>query len=79
MNSISNLSAALVKYVSPTGEPLLSPVQVAARQSVTTGYLAACRCNPKHSLKFVKIGKHVFYLEADVDAYFAARQSKVAK
>ena len=79
MNSISNLAAALVKYVSPTtGEPLLSPVQVAARQSVTTGYLAACRCVKGHALKFVKIGKHVFYLEADVDAYFDSRK-KVAK
>jgi hypothetical protein len=68
MNSIIRLS--------PTGEPLLSPAQVAARQGITTGYLAACRLVEGHALKFIKVGKNVFYREADVIEYFDLRQSE---
>jgi len=57
---------------------LLTPAQVAARQDVTVGYLASCRCVKDHSLKFIKLDKRVFYREVDVDAYFAARQAKKA-
>ena len=74
-----NVANLLISHLSPSGEPLLTPVEVAARQGITTGYLAACRCVKGHALKFIKVGKNVFYREADVDAYFDSRQSKVAK
>jgi hypothetical protein len=73
-----NVANLLISHLSPSGEPLLTPVEVAARQGITTGYLAACRCVKGHALKFIKVGKNVFYREADVDAYFDSRK-KAAK
>ena len=68
-----------IGHTSPDGEIFKTPREVSEEKGITVGYLAACRCVKDHALKFIKVGKRVFYLEADVDAYFAARKKVVAK
>ena len=67
-----------IGHTSPDGEIFKTPREVSEEKGITIGYLAACRCNPKHALKFVKLNKRVFYRAADVDAYFDSRK-KAAK
>ena len=67
-----------IGHTSPDGEIFKTPREVSEEKGITTGYLAACRCVKGHALKFIKVGKNVFYREADVDAYFDSRK-KAAK
>ena len=62
-----------VIYTSPTGEPLRTTEQVASLLNLSTGYLVSCRSKKSLPLKFVKIGKHVFYRQSDIDAYRASK------
>lgn len=53
---------------------LLTPTQTSDRIHVTPETLAIWRCTGRYNLKFVKIGRKVFYDEADVQAFIEERK-----
>ena len=59
--------------LSLNGEALRTTAQTAPLVDLTAGYLISCRSNNSLPLKFIKIGKHVFYRQSDIDAYLAGK------
>ena len=55
---------------------LLTPTETAARLRVSVGTLAQWRHHKRYSLPFVKIGRAVRYLEAEVKAFIASGVSQ---
>ncbi len=59
--------------LSLNGEALRTTAQTAQLVDLSAGYLVSCRSKNSLPLKFVKIGKHVFYRQSDIDAYLASK------
>ena len=51
---------------------LLSPKEAAAHLGTTYGTLAVWRCTRRHPLKFVRVGRKIFYTTGDIAAFIAA-------
>lgn len=52
---------------------LLTPEQTAAALHTTKGVLAVWRSKKRYPLKFVRIGRRIFYRVEDVQAFIEAR------
>jgi hypothetical protein len=52
---------------------LLSPREAAAKVHTTAGCLAAWRCNRSHALKFVRIGRKIYYRVEDIAEFINSR------
>ena len=59
--------------LSLNGEALHTTAQTAPLVDLTVGYMISCRSKNSLPLKFIKIGKHVFYRRSDIDAYLASK------
>ncbi len=61
----------------PTTEPLLTPSEVAAQLKMPVATLTAWRAR-KTGPRFFRVGRHVRYSRADVQAYLDARSQEPA-
>lgn len=55
----------------PDRQPLLTPAEVAALLKVPTSTLAVWRSTGRVQLRFVKVGRAVRYVAADIEALMA--------
>lgn len=51
---------------------LLSPREAAATLRTSYGVLAVWRCTRRHPLKFVRVGRKIFYKSEDIQAFIDA-------
>lgn len=52
---------------------LLNPAEAAARLRTTPGVLSVWRCTRRYPLKFVRVGRRIFYRVADIEKFLDVR------
>lgn len=53
---------------------LIPPTEAAAFLGVRPGTLAIWRCTKRYALAYVRAGRKIYYLEADLAAFIATRR-----